>query len=110
LYVRIARFEGLDASRMDEQAAQMKRDIDAARAGDSPPEFAEQLEKLRGSVRRFYYLVDRQAGTALGLTISDTEDDVRRADAALNEMSSGEGQGRRTSVEIYEALLDETFG
>jgi len=110
MYVRIARFEGLDASRIDDDAAQMKRDIDTARAGDAPPEFAEQLEKLRGTVKRFYYLVDRQAGTALGLTISDTEDDVRQADAALNAMSPGEGQGRRTGVEIYETLLDEMFG
>jgi hypothetical protein len=34
---------------------------------------------------------------------------VRRADAALNEMSPREGAGRRVSVEIYEVLLDEAF-
>ena len=109
MYVRIARFEGLEAGRIDEVAAEMKRGIDAARAGNAPPEFADQIEKLQGAVKRLYFLVDRGAGTALGLTICDTEDDVRRADAALNEMSPGEGGGRRTSVEIYEAALDETF-
>jgi hypothetical protein len=34
---------------------------------------------------------------------------LRRADVALNEMSPGEGQGHRASVEIYEVALDETF-
>jgi hypothetical protein len=109
MYVRISRFEGLDASRIDEAAAEMKSGIDAARAGSAPPEFAEQIEQLRGAVKRLYFLVDRQGGTALGLTICDTEEDVHRADAALNQMSPGEGAGRRTSVEIYEAVLDETF-
>jgi hypothetical protein len=110
MYVRIARFEGLDTSRIDEQVAEMKRDIDAARSGSAPPEFADQIEKLRGTVKRLNQLVDRQSGTALGLTFCETEEDVRTADAALNEMSPGEGQGRRTGVEIYELVLDETFG
>jgi hypothetical protein len=34
---------------------------------------------------------------------------MRRADAALNEMSPGEGEGRRTGLEIYEVVLDEKF-
>jgi hypothetical protein len=34
---------------------------------------------------------------------------MRRADEALNAMSPGEGMGSRTSVEIYEVLVDESF-
>jgi len=36
--------------------------------------------------------------------------DMRHADEALNRMSRGEGGGRRSSVEIYEVVLDESFG
>jgi hypothetical protein len=61
------------------------------------------------TVKRVFEFVDRENGRALGITFCETEEDLRRADAALNEMSPGEGQGRRTSVEIYEVLLDETF-
>ena len=39
------------------------------------------------------------------------EDDARRADEALNAMSPDEGGGRRTgAAEIYEVVLDESFG
>jgi hypothetical protein len=61
------------------------------------------------TVKRFVQLTDREGGTALGIVFCETEDDARRADAALNEMSPGEGAGRRTGVEIYEVLLDEDF-
>jgi hypothetical protein len=61
------------------------------------------------TVTRLLHFVDRDGGTALGITFTATEEDMRRADAALNEMSPGEGAGSRTSVEIYEVLLDETF-
>ena len=39
----------------------------------------------------------------------ETDEDMRRAAAALDEMSPGEGAGRRTSVDIYEVMLDEKF-
>jgi hypothetical protein len=32
---------------------------------------------------------------------------MRRANEALNQMSPEEGAGRRTSVEIFEVVLDE---
>jgi hypothetical protein len=53
--------------------------------------------------------VDREGGRSLGIVSCETEEDMRRADAAMNEMSTGEGEGRRTSVEIYEVVLDDTF-
>lgn len=109
MFVRIARFEGLDTSGIDEQAAEMRRQIESARAGDVPAEIADQIEKLRGTVKRFYQLVDRETGTALGVVFCETEDDLRQADAALNEMSPGDEQGRRTGVETYEVVLDQSF-
>jgi hypothetical protein len=110
MYARVARFEGLEPSRIDEQIAEMKRQIDESRAsGDLPDGAPEQVRTLMETVKRLLQLVDRESGTALGLTFCETEEDVRRADAALDEMSPGEGGGRRASVEIYEVALDETF-
>jgi hypothetical protein len=110
MYVRVARFEGLDTGRIDEQVAEMKRQIDEGRAsGDLPAGAPEQVRTLMETVKRLLQFVDRESGTALGITFCATEADLRRADAALNEMSPGEGQGRRTGVELYEVVLDETF-
>ena len=110
MYARIARFEGLDTSRIDEQVAEMKRQIDEGRAsGDLPAGAPEQVRTLMQTVKRLLQLVDRESGTALGITFCATEEDMRRVDAALNEMSPGEGQGRRAGVEIYEVALDETL-
>ena len=109
MFVRIARFEGIDGSQVDEQVAEMKRQIDATRAGNIPPEMAEFVEKMQGVVKRFYQLVDRRNGVTLGMTICDTEEDVRTADSVLNEMTPPEGSGRRATVELYEVVLDESF-
>jgi hypothetical protein len=110
MYARLARFEGLDATLVDEQVAEMKRQIDEGRAtGGVPAGAPEQVRTLMETVTRLLQLVDRDSGTALGITFCANEEDMRRAHAALNEMSPGAGAGSRTSVEIYEVLLDETF-
>jgi hypothetical protein len=55
--------------------------------------------------------VDRDKGTAAGIAFSESEESVRRADEAPNTTSPGRGQGRRTgAAEIYEVVIDETFG
>jgi hypothetical protein len=36
MYARVARFEGLDPSRIDEDVADMKRQMDAGRSGELP--------------------------------------------------------------------------
>lgn len=111
MYARVARFEGLDTSRIDEQVAQMRRQMDAGRSGDLPEGAPEEGRVLMETVTRWVQLVDRDKGTAVGIAFSASEEDARRADEALNAMSPGEGQGRRTgSAEIYEVVLDESFG
>jgi len=109
MYGRVARFEGLDRARIDDGIAAMKQQMAAARAGTVPEGAPEQLGVLMETVKRFLELVDRESGTSLGIIFCDTEEDLRRADEALNAMSPGEGQGRRTSVETYEVALDEMF-
>ncbi len=109
MYARIARFEGIDASRIDEQVAQMKQQMAGARSGELPAGAPEQVRTLMDTVKRFVELVDRESGTSLGIAFCETEEDMQRAHEALNQMSPGEGEGRRTGVEMYEVALDETF-
>ena len=109
MYARVARFEGNDPSLIDEQVAEMKRQMSAARSGELPAETPEQARTLMDTVSRFMELVDRESGTSLGIAFCETEEDMRRADEALNEMSPPEGGPRRTAVDIFEVVLDESF-
>ena len=109
MYARIARFEGIDASRIDEQVAQMKQQMAGARSGELPAGAPEQVRTLMDTVKRFVELVDRESGTSLGIAFCETEEDMQRADAALDEMSPAGGEGRRTSKDVYEVVLDESF-
>ena len=97
MYARIARFEGADPSRMDERVDANRRFVEQSL--DSPP---AGLEAATG----IWMLVDRNAGTGLGITLYETEDDLRKGDEALNKMSPPDVEGgRRTSVEVYEVVL-----
>jgi hypothetical protein len=107
MHVRIARFEGVDVGSIDEQVAEMRRQM----SGELPPDAPAELTTLMETVNRFVQLVDRDNGVTLGLAFSKSEDDMRRADEALNTMSPpSDAMGRRTGVEIYEVALDESFG
>jgi hypothetical protein len=93
MYARVATFEG-DPSQAD-QAIEFVR---SQQEQDSPP---PGLESAKG----FLMLVDRQSGKGLGITLFDTEEDLRRADEALNAMNPPGGTGRRTAVDFYEVPL-----
>jgi hypothetical protein len=60
-------------------------------------------------VARFMQLVDRESATFVGITFCETEDEMRRADEALNRMSPGQGSGGRTAVDIFEVAIDKSF-
>ena len=90
MYVRIARFEGGDTSRMDEVIAGAREMI------DSPPEGLEGAKAV-------WMLVDRENARGIGVTVFENEEDLRRGDQALNAMSPAVDAGQsRSSVEIYE--------
>jgi hypothetical protein len=99
MHVRIARFEGGDRN-WDEFAAGI-RDTIRSRGHGTP------LETAIDAVKRVMLLVDRGSNRAANLIFCETEDDLRRADAALNDMTPASGRGGRTSVEMYEVVLDE---
>ncbi len=110
MHVRIARFEGGDPAQIDAQVAEMKQQMEAARSGGVPADAPEGVKTLMDTVVRFMELADRTSGTTLGIAFSETEDDMRRADEALNSMSPpGESGIRRTAVDIFEVVMDESF-
>jgi hypothetical protein len=90
MHVRIASFKG-DPSMVDTVRSQVESDW------ESPPEGLE-------AAREMWMLVDRENGVGLGMTVYDSEEDLRRGDEALNAMSP-EGGGERTNVAFYEVAL-----
>jgi hypothetical protein len=109
MYARVARFEGIAPDRVDEQVAQMKQQVSEARAGHLPEDASEEVQTLVDTVTRFLYLVDRERGTGLGISFTDSEEEMRRADTAMNAMNPAPEDGRRTGVEIYEVAMDGAF-
>lgn len=94
MYARIARFEGGDTSQMDAVIEGAREMIDSN--FDSPPEGLEGAKAV-------WMLVDRENARGLGVTLFESEEDLRRGDQALNAMSPAVDAGQsRASVEIYE--------
>jgi hypothetical protein len=110
MYVRAARFEGMEASQMDEEIAALRRQVEAGSRGELPEGAPPEAKVLMETVVRFMQLVDRESGTSLALSFCRTEDDLRRADEALDAVTPPAGGGRRASVDRYEVAIDQSFG
>ena len=94
MFARVARFEGGEAEALRRSAKEVN-DM----AGEGPPPGVPSVG--------FLMLIDPETGRSLGIGLFETEADLRKGDAALNEMSpSGPDVGTRTSVEIYEVGAD----
>jgi hypothetical protein len=94
MYARVASFEGRDMSLADSLVAKVR---DSARQEDAIP-----------GAHGFLMLIDREQGTALGITMFATEKELRDAEPAFEKMASTipeEMRGRRVSVDIYEVLM-----
>jgi hypothetical protein len=87
MYARVATFES-DPADVDDAIELVRSEVNS-----------ETPEGLEGATMMM--LVDRESGKGLGITLFDSEEAMRRGDAALNAMSPG-GSERRTSVEFYE--------
>jgi hypothetical protein len=94
MYARVAAFEDRDKTLADELIAKVK---DTAHGTDAIP-----------GAHGFLMLVDREEGTALGITMFATEQELRDAEPAFEEMAGTipeEMRGRRVSVDVYEVLM-----
>ena len=105
MYARVARFEGGDPGAVDEQIAEMRSQVEGEPSADAP----EEVRTLMETVARFMQLVDRESATFVGITFCETEDEMRRANEALDKMSPGQGSGGRTAVDIFEVAIDKSF-
>ncbi len=102
MYVRIARFEGGERN-WDDFAADIRETI---RSGGRGTPF----ETAGDAAKRMMLLVDRENNQGANLILCETEDDLRRVNAAMDQMTPAAGRGTRTAVEMYEVLLDEAPG
>jgi hypothetical protein len=105
MHVRVARFEGVDTSRLEESYEAFRKMVRMTERPEMMPE--DVFETLRSRVRRVVSLADRDAGATLDLTFTDSADDAQAVHEALDRLTPPEGVGRRTSVGIYELMLDE---
>ncbi len=96
MYARVARFEGGEADAIRQNA----QDISSqAESGSGPPEGVP--------AKGFLLLVDPDNGRGLGISLFETEEDLRKGDEVLSSMTPpSEGMGRRTSLETYEVAVD----
>jgi hypothetical protein len=95
MYARVARWEGADASSLEETAAAIRAQAESA--GGPPPGVP---------AKEFLLLQDTAAGTAIAISLFENEDDYRQGDETLNSMSPpGSGMGERRSVEKLEVAV-----
>ncbi len=98
MYVRIARFENAGGD-WDERIEEVRKRM----SGEVDSPMAQTLD----AVERAMMLVDRENGRGAGVIFCESQDDLRHIDQAMNQMSPPPGAGMRSSVEIYEVVVDE---
>ncbi len=90
LWARVARFEG-DPADIEARLERLRSALDAGT-------FASELADAK-----LLMLVDRESGGMLGVTLFESEEAMREADAVMN---TGPGNaGSRSAVEFYEVPL-----
>jgi hypothetical protein len=97
MHARVAMFEGAEPERagkaMEAGRQQLEEEF------DSPPEGLEGAKEV-------WMFVDRSTGKGVGITLFETEEDLRRGHEALDAMSPADPEGaRRTSVDFYEVAV-----
>ena len=95
MYARVARFEGAQGDALRQAADEIN-----AQAASGPPEGLPAKGLLM--------LMDAESGTNLSVVLFETEEDLRKGDEFLNNMTptAGDNAGKRVSVETYEVGVD----
>lgn len=105
MHVRVARFEGMDVTNIDDDMEQFRKMVRMEERPEGMPE--ETFTTLRDGVRRVMSLVDREAGVSIDLMFTDNADDAKRVHEALDSLSPPDAAGRRASVGTFELMVDE---
>jgi hypothetical protein len=109
MFVRIARFQAApsEIERMVEVARESVTNAPEAAAEGGGDEVNATIGRL---ARRMQVLVDRHKGSILIALSFDSEQEMEEADEVLNEMTAPDAySGRRTGVETYELVVEETL-
>jgi hypothetical protein len=94
MYARVAKWEGAEADALRQSTERIKAD-----ASSGPPDGVP--------AKGFLMLIDEASGRSLAVSLFETQEDLRKGDAVLNEMNpSAAGVGHRVSVESYEVAID----
>jgi hypothetical protein len=110
VYIRIARFEGMDPSRLDDQIDGIRHQIDEGRRRLGEAEMTPvEVEGIK-AIDRVLMVVDREGGRGANIVFCASEDDVRKADAFLSSMTPDRPQGQGVWVDMYVVAIDERPG
>jgi hypothetical protein len=94
MYARVAKWEGAEGDALRRAAEEINSE-----AASGPPEGVP--------AKGFMMLIDPDGGRCLGISLFETEEDLRQGDAVLDSMSPpGAGMGTRTAVERYEVAFE----
>ena len=94
MYARVVRFTDIKPEQIEEVKGR------AGSEGPPPGVAAKEIKMV----------LDQDQGTAVVVLFFDTQEDMRQADSALNEMGASETPGTRASVDQGEVTLDVTPG
>jgi hypothetical protein len=86
MYARVVRFTGIDPARVEDRAEE-----------GPPPEVPAKSLRV---------VVDNSQSTAAVIFFFDSEEDMRKADEALNAMDVSDTPGTRASVDQGEVRMD----
>ena len=101
----MAQFEA-DTARLDQMVEGVRESLRRGREGGTSEGMTDEQRQGLSGVTRVMTMIDRESGKVASLVFTETEDELRRADEALNSMSP-EGNVQRTSVGKYEVAIDE---
>ena len=96
MHARVASFEQINPSTVDEVTGRIRERINAG--------------QLPAGAKGGLMLIDRQRGTSLGITFFDSAEAIDEAEPEFERMGEEipeEIRGRRTSVETYEVTIAE---
>ena len=88
-YARVVSFDGVNKERIEQMREEM--------SGDAPPDEIPATELV--------LLHDPDGEQSMAIMFFETEDDYRRADAALNAMPASDTPGSRTGVAKYDVAM-----
>ena len=118
MYARVTRFEGGDPATLRQELDGMRSQMESGLTDEAIDQVADQVKgqferdevaRLLRSIKRTIVLADAEKGSSAMVLFCEREEDARGVDRLFDAMSPGEGGGKRTSADVYEVAIDQTF-